>query len=250
MFKILVIDDDDANNKKIEDTIKGKPSLQLHFAQSAEQAVELMIPKKKESESKTAILPAPIVPDLIFVENNKITGPPEKWHQDFHEVLKMVGNENIPIILLSHSNDALLIRGFLAPEVQDVLVKPIISSLLENMLNYYSGEKKELARNIVPISGKVEMFYQATAKEISEFEMKIVTSRQLAIDEFKPLFGDFFKWTPNRRAIGRCTDCKKDEEVKGSFIETFTFVGVPPGITKEIRIWLRNEYVTQKQKNL
>ena len=48
--------------------------------------------------------------------------------------------------------------------------------------------------------------------------------------------------------MARCTDCQKDEETKGAFVETFTFVGVPPGITKEIRVWLRNEYVAQKQK--
>ncbi len=248
MFNILVIDDDGINNKKFDDAVRNKPDLRLIFSNSSDLAIEMIVPKKKEGEAKSEPLPVAIKPDLIFIENSKITGAPMKWHQNFHEVLKIAGIENVPIILLSHSSDALLIRGFLAPGVQDVFVKPLVSTLLENALNYYSAGEKEIARKIVPMTGKVEMYYEATAKEISEFEMKIVTPKQLDLDEFRPLFGEFFKWSPNRRAIGRCTDCKKDEDVKGSFIETFTFVGVPPGVTKEIRIWLRNAYVTQKQK--
>lgn len=248
MFKILVIDEDAINNKKIADVVKNIPRIQLTIAASVELAIGLIAPKPKEGADKTVPLPPALGPHLIFLESSKILGPPKEWYENFHEALKEGGNENVPIILLSHSSDPLLIRNFLGPGVQDAFVKPVVSSILEITLNYYLDGEKALARKIVPIKGTVEMYYQAMAKEVSEFEMKVVTTKQLEVSDFRPLYGDFFKWSPNRRAIGRCTDCKQDEEIKGAFVETFTFVGVPPGITKEVRVWLRNAYVEKKQK--
>lgn len=248
MLKFLLIDDDAVNNKKIEDFLANKTGFQLTVVPSAERAMELIAPMGKEEALKTDVKPAPLNPHLIFLDITKILGPPLKWHAEFREALKTGGNENVPIILLSASSDPILIRGYLAAGVQDAFVKPLLSSMLEMTLNFYTSGGKEQPRKLIPIKGVVEMYYQAEAKEISEFEMKLITPKQIELNDFRPIYGDFFKWSPNRRVIGRCTDCKKDEEIKGFFIETFTFVGVAPGITKEIRVWLRNEYVTQKQK--
>lgn len=247
MFKILVIDDDAISNKKFEDLLKGKTQFNLTMVASVEKAVALIAPQAKEGAPATEPLPPPLGPQLIFVNITKIVGGPLKWHTEFREHLKTGGNENVPIILLSASSDPILIRDFIAPGVHDAFVKPVVSTILESTLNYYLNGEKEQPRKLVPIKGSVEMHYQAIAKEISEFEMKIATPKHVELEDFKPIFGNLFKWSPNRRVIGRCTDSKNDEEIKGSFIETFTFVGVPPGITKEVRVWLRNEYVEQKK---
>ena len=247
MYKILIIDDDNVNNKKFEVAVKDRPQVQLTIAKTVEVALELIAPNKKDGASKTE-LPAPLGPNLIFLECNKISGAPKEWYEKFHEALKKGGNENVPIILLSLSGDPLLIRNFIAPGVQDAFVKPLMSSILESTLNFYVDGGKETVRKIVPMKGCVEMYSPGVAQEISEFEMKITTDKKTELDDFKPLFGDFFKWSPSRRAMGRCTECKEDELVKGAFVETFTFVGVLPGVTKEVRIWLRNAYVALKQK--
>lgn len=248
MFKILVIDDDIVNNRKIAEFFKNKSQFHLSVVSSTEKAIELIAPNSKGSAPVADPLPAPLGPQLVFVDISKIVGTPLKWHADFREALKMGGNENVPVILLSLLSDAIVIRNFLAPGVHDVFVKPIVSTILDSTLNYFLSGGKAQPRDMKAIKGIVEMFYQAEAKEISEFDMKIATAKQVLLNDFKPIYGDFFKWSPNRRVIGRCTDCKKDEDTKDAFIQTFSFVGVPPVITKEIRIWLRNYYIAQKQK--
>ena len=248
MYKILVIDEDPVNNKKFEAAVKTRTQVQLTFAKSTEAALVLIAPNQKDG-ADLVTLPPPLGPNLIFIENSKIIGAPKEWYEKLYEALKEGGgNENVPIILLSQNSDPLFIRNFLAPGVQDVFVKPLVSTILESTLSFYLDGGKETPRKIIPIKGTVEMYFQGVAVEISEFEMKISTAKKIEKNDFKPLYGDFFQWSPNRRAIGRCTECKNDELNKGAFVETFTFVGVPPGITKEVRIWLRNAYVAQKQK--
>lgn len=282
MLKILVIDEDTISNRKFEEIIKGKPQYIMTTVSTVEKATELIAPtfnKEKKaavpaaappkSESTTTPPPAanaapkqeapppppPLGPELIFIDVSKISkttdstlaSTPAQWYADFREVLKAGGNENVPIILLSLSSDPIFIRGYLGPGVQDVFVKPVLSTVLEAALIYYSSGQKAQPRKMTPMKGVVEMYSQAVAKEISEFEMKIVTPKEVMLNEFKPIYGDFFKWSPERRVIARCTDCTDDEETKGSFIETFTFVGVPPAITKEIRVWLKSQYVAQKK---
>lgn len=271
MLKILVIDEDAISNRKFEEIIKGKPQFTMTIVSSVEKATELIAPNFN-NDKKTKATPAapsaagaapkqeappapPLGPELIFVDVSKITktidsalaNTPEQWYANFREILKAGGNENVPIILLSLSSDPIFIRGYLGPGVQDVFVKPVLSTVLEAALNYYSSGQKAQPRKMTPIKGVVEMYSQAVAKEISEFEMKIATSKEVILGEFKPIYGDFFKWSPERRVIARCTECTDDEEIKGSFIETFTFVGVPPLITKEIRVWLKSQYVAQKK---
>ncbi len=248
MYKILVIDEDPINNRKFEVALKGKPQVQLTFTNSGEAALDLIAPRQKDG-ADLVTLPPPLVPNLIFLENSKITGAPKEWYEKLYEALKEAGGSvNIPIILLSQNSDPLFIRNFLAPGVQDAFVKPLVSTILEATLNFYLDGGKETPRKIVPMKAPVEMYFQGVAVEISEFEIKIATAKKIEVNDLKPLYGDFFQWSPNRRAIGRCTECKNDELNKGAFVETFTFVGVPPGITKEVRIWLRNAYVAQKQK--
>lgn len=277
MLKILVIDEDTISNRKFEEIIKGKPQYVLTTVSTVDKATELIAPnfnKEKKSAVAAAPLPntppqatnavpkqeappppPPLGPELIFVDVSKISkttdstlaSTPAKWYTDFREILKAGGNENVPIILLSLSSDPIFIRGFLGPGVHDVFVKPVLSTVLEAALIYYSSGQKAQPRKMTSMKGIVEMYSQAVAKEISEFEMKIVTAKEVMLNEFKPIYGDFFKWSPERRVIARCTDCTNDEETKGSFIETFTFVGVPPAITKEIRIWLKSQYVAQKK---
>lgn len=276
MFKILIVDEDVVSNRKIEEILKNKPECAITFASSVEKAKELIAPNFNKEKSppagaapkspaaapqdataaKDSAAPAiqekvvevpPLGPALIFVDVSKIKGDVLQWHTDLREVLKAGGNENVPLILLSLSSDPIFIRGFLGPGVHDVFVKPVITTTLETALNHFTDSKNQQPRKMTPIKGVVEMYYQALAKEISEFEMKIVTSKQISLNDFKPIYGDFFKWSPERRVIGRCTDCVEDEEIEGSYIETFTFVGVPPAITKEIRVWLKSQYINQKQ---
>lgn len=278
MFKILVIDEDVTNNRKFEECVKNSTKYKLTIVPSVEKATELIAPdfnkEKKATVASTptspAASPAPTttagaapavtvaaesktqasssVPDLIFVDIAKIIGEPAQWYINLREMLKAAGNENVPIILLSLASDPIFIRSFLGSGVHDVFVKPVVSTILQATLEYFLDNKKEQPKKMTPLRGTVEMYSQALAREISEFEIKIVTPKQILLNNFKPIYGDFFKWTPGRRVIGRCTDCQEDEEVEGSFVETFTFVGVPPAITKEIRVWLKNQYVTQKQK--
>ena len=248
MFKILVIDDDPISNKKFEAAVKSRPQVQLTFASSGEAALYIIAPKQKDAANLETV-PLPVVPDLIFLENSKITGAPKEWYENLNKALEESGSKSVPIILLSQNSDPLFIRNFLAPGVQDAFVKPMVSSILDSTLNFYLEGGKETPRKIIPMKGVVEVYFQGSALEISEFEMKISTGKKIEVNDFVPLYGDFFQWSPNRRAIGRCTDRKPDELNKGAFVETFTFVGVPPGITKEVRIWLRNAYVAQKQKD-
>lgn len=266
-LKFLVIDEDIVNNQKIENYVKDKSQFQMTTVGSVEAAISLMnpvvnkpstapsaggtpeAPTVPEEKISTEIQPEALKPQLIFVDVTKIGSTPLKWHADFREALKLGGNEKVPIVLLSLSSDPHFIRGFLAEGVFDVLIKPVISSNLEFILNYFLNEEKGPARKIIPMKSIAEMFYPAVAKEISEFEMKIITNKEVLQNDFKPIYGDFFKWTPNRRIIARCTDSQKDEEIKGAFLQTFTFVGLPSAITKEIRVWLRNYYVSKKQKD-
>ena len=93
-----------------------------------------------------------------------------------------------------------------------------------------------------------DVFFPVTALEISEFDLKIRTGRPIPKNEIKFIYGDIFQWTVNQRVIARCTKCEEDESGEGAFLARFSYVGVQPGITKEIRVWLKKEYIAQKQR--
>jgi|GEM_PF-5097745 len=248
MFNILIIDEDASSNRKIEEILKNKTNYVLTAVPSVEKATELIAPNfNKEKAPASTDGPPALKPQLIFVDITKIKGEVAQWYIEFYEILKAGSNENTPIILLSLSSDPLFIRGFLGAGVHDVFVKPVITTSLETTLNYFINNNNLPIRKMTPMKASVEMYFPALAQEISEFEMKLITTQQISLNDFKPIYGDFFKWSPERRVIARCTQCQEDEETEGYYIETFTFVGVPPAITKEIRIWLKSQYVAQKQ---
>ena len=116
MAKILILDKDEANLKLM------KEALALTGSEDENASV-------KSEDVHCFIIPDPITPeeipkgktldpmehaykalnekvfDFVFIEAAQIHGAPQKWMEEFRKKITLEQNKNIPVVLLSYSED-------------------------------------------------------------------------------------------------------------------------------------------------
>lgn len=260
MAKILLLDKDEANLKLMKEA--------LALTGSEDENASL-----KSEDVHTFVIPPPIPPeeipkgktldpmehvykalnknpfDLIFIEATQIHGTPSKWMEEFRKKITLEQNKNIPVVLLSYSEDIDFIRKMtIGGLFLDYISKPVDApnfrqkySLLVSPNGTY---KKELYT--MPTIQPVNVAYNFIIEDISEFGLILRCNRPYQPGEFVTFYSPVFKTEKQAEVIGRCY---KSDKLQGNndYQCKFVFVGVGDAVRKQIRTWMKLEYVRKKQ---
>jgi hypothetical protein len=260
MAKILMLDKDDTNLKLMkealgltgqEDEGASFQSEDVHCFVIPEPLKPEEIPKGKTPDPMEHIYRAlntkPF--DFIFMEANQIGNHPEKFPEEFRKKITLEQNKNIPIVLLSYNDDIDYIRKVVISGVfHDMLLKPADAphfrqrfSLLVSKNGTY---KKELYT--MPTLQPVNVAYNFLIEDISEFGLILKSSRPYKTTEFVTFYSPVFKTDKKAEVIGRCYKSDKIGNTE-EYQSYFVFVGVGDTMRKQIRTWMKQEYVRKKQ---
>lgn len=256
--KILLFDKDEANIKLMKESLgltgteEISASLQSEVTHTFTIAPALTpeeIPKGKPLdplEHNLKLLNAEQF-DVIFLEASQVVGQPVKFVEEFRKKIKLEQNKNIPMVLLSYNDDIDFVRkmtlgGFFA----EYILKPTdaanfrqkISLLFSKSATY----KKELYT--MPTVQPVNVAFNFTIEEISEFGLLLRCSKPYQPGEYVTFYSPVFKTEKQSEVIGKCY---KAEKLQTDYHCKFVFIGVGEAVRKQIRTWMKLEYVRKKQ---
>jgi CheY-like chemotaxis protein len=256
MAKILLLDKDEANIKLMKDALGLNGTEDEQNALKSEiMHVFLFAPELKPAEIKTkdpmesaykALNESQY--DFIFMEASQVIGQPFKFVEEFRKKIKLDLNKSVPIILLSHNDDIDFVRKMTISGVfSDYILKPAdpahfrqkFSLLVSKTATY----KKELYT--MPTQQPTNVAYNFLIEEISEFGLLLRCNRPYVPGEYVTFYSPVFKTDKQTEVIGRCY--KADKLQPGDYKCRFVFVGVGDAVRKQIRTWMKMEYVRKKQ---
>ncbi len=253
MLNILLISNDVGCGSTIEKLLAEGPASQLTKVGSLEESIQVFQPIATQTApadatvtSDASATPAPGF-SLVLLDTSLVLNP-AKDLIDLREARKDGPSAATPVCLLSKDKDPESIRPFLVPGVIDALVKPVLAGALKAVLDNLPGISPTAPRAMTKVTGVAELFFEAESVEVSEFDILIASKKQIPENEFRPIYGSVFQWTPSQRVLARCSNCDAEANDDGYYFARFTYVAVQPGITKQVRIWLKKEYVLQKER--
>ena len=213
--------------------------------------VELTTQEKMDFISSQSKVPRRV--DAIFIGHQYFTGTtPEKWKQLREMILNRNQQSKLPAIFMVAA------RTFsdteereLAQSVDDIFFKPVDRS-------YFLKKIKFNFPYLVPTEGVIsfptliwsEKFKTANPvkiSEISEAGLILAYPRALAVGEFR----EFLLWRPYEieapELWAQSNFVEENQAVKGEFNCHFVFFAVSDKVLKQIRLWLRDSYISSKE---
>lgn len=192
--------------------------------------------------------------DLVFVSHRFIKNEDhEKWlkikdllkqrskQSNFNTILIMIGDKG-------YSDSDLVLYGKI---VNDIIYRPIDRSYLLKKVRIWFPELKTKEADLkTPTMEHIEEIFTASPVQISEIsEAGIVMQYYRAIS--LGAFREFILWQPHEvgapRMIGTC-NYNEETSQKGIFNNHFIFFGMTDHFLKSIRVWIRDNYITQKEQ--
>lgn len=260
MAKILLLDNDEANLKLMKEALALTGTEDENASQKSEDVHCFIqpppippeeIPKGKTLDPLEHAYRAlnEIEYDFVFMEASQVHGTPQKFMEDFRKKITLEANKTIRIVLLSYNEDIDFIRKMtIGAQFLDYILKPTEAphfrqkfSLLVSPNGTY---KKELYT--MPTLQPVNVAYNFTIEDISEFGLILRCNRPYQPGEYVTFYSPVFKTDKQAEVIGRCY---KSDKLQGNndFQCKFVFVGVGDAVRKQIRNWMKLEYVRKKQ---
>ncbi len=260
MARILLLDQDEMNLKLMkealsltgqEDENASFQSEDVHCFAIPEPLKPEEIPKGKTPDPFDHIFKAlnSKTFDFIFMEASQVGNNPGKFVEDFRKKITLEQNKNIPIVLLTYNDDIDFVRKMTIQGIfADMLLKPADAphfrqkfSLLVSKQGSY---KKELYT--MPTLQPVNVAYNFLIEDISEFGLILKSNRPYKTGEFVTFYSPVFKTEKRAEVIGKCYKYEKlgsAEEYRSYFV----FVAIGDTMRKQIRNWMKQEYVRKKQ---
>ncbi len=260
MARVLLLDKDEQNLKLIiealsltgtEDEASSYQSEDVHCFVNPEPLKPEEIPKGKQPDPFDHVIKAlntkPF--DFILMDAAEIKGHPLKWTEEFRKKITLDQNKDIRIILASYSDDMDLVRKLVIQGAfTDYILKPIEGPLFRQRFSLLCSKnstyKKELYTMVT--EQPVNVAYNFIIEEISEFGLTLKSNRPYVPGEFVTFYSPVFKTEKKAEIIGRCFKSDKVQNAN-EYKSQFVFVGAGDAIRKQIRSWMKLEYVKKKQ---
>lgn len=260
MAKILLLDADEANLKLMKDALALTGTEDENASHQSEDVhcfiIPPPIPPEEIPKGKTLDPMEHVyralnekVFDFVFMEASQVHGSPQKFMEEFRKKITLEANKKVPVVLLSYNEDIDFIRKMtIGGLFLDYILKPADAphfrqkfSLLVSPSGTY---KKELYT--MPTLQPVNVAYNFTIEDISEFGLILRCNRPYQPNEYVTFYSPVFKTEKQAEVIGRCY---KSDKLQGNndYQCKFVFVGVGDAVRKQIRNWMKLEYVRKKQ---
>lgn len=152
-------------------------------------------------------------------------------------------------ILISKNNFTDNEEKYWAQFVRDVMYIPIDRSYLAKKIFLTFADKKLWSKDYFTIKEKeIQTAQQIQLDEVSEAGLFFKYHRALSIGSFRR----FYLWTPDETKLldyhANCNYTEEVKEQKGSFLHHFVFFGMKDLYLKNIRLWVRENYIQNKNK--
>ena len=260
MAKILLLDKDEANLKMMKEALGLTGSEDLAASYQSEEVHTFVIPEPlKPEEIPKGKTPDPNEHvykalnenpyDFIFMEATQVTGTPSKYIEEFRKKITLEANKNIPIVLLSYNDDIDFVRTMtIGGTFIDYMLKPTDSPNFRQKFSLLVSKNASYKKELYSIQTlqPVNVAFNFVFEDISEFGLVLRCNRPYQPGEFVTFYSPVFKTEKQREVIGRCY---KSDKVPNSneYQCQFVFVGVGDAVRKQIRNWMKLEYVRKKQ---
>lgn len=261
MARVLILDKDEANLKLMKEalSLNGQEDAKAAFQSEDVHVLEVPppinpedIPKGKTIEPLDHFFKALNTAgyDAIFMDASEIRSDVEKWVEEFRKKITLDLNKNIPIVLLSYSDDLDVIRKYVIQgSFLDYVLKPIDAPLFRQKYSLFFSKNASYKKELYTLQTlqPVNVAYNFIIEDISEFGLILKCNRQYLPGEFVTFYSPVFKTDKKAEVIGRCYKCEVNPNNKKEFQAKFVFVGAGDNTRKQIRTWMKQEYVRKKQ---
>lgn len=260
MAKILLLDKDEQSLKLMKDALaltgtedeaSSYQSEDVHCFVIPEPLKPEDIPKGKQPDPYDHIIKTlntkPF--DFIFMDAADIKGAPVKWVEEFRKKITLEQNKDVRIVLTSYSDDLDLVRKLVIQGMfTDYILKPVEGPLFRQRFSLLCSKNSSYKKELYSLATEqpVNVAYNFIIEDISEFGLTLKSNRPYLPGEFVTFYSPVFKTEKKAEVIGRCY---KSDKVQNSneYKSQFVFVGAGDSIRKQIRSWMKLEYVKKKQ---
>jgi response regulator RpfG family c-di-GMP phosphodiesterase len=230
MAKILLIDKDDLNVPVTLDLLKSHDV--VHFETLAE-GVKYLNEKPVE---------------LVILEQSLLDKDFAAWLEGFKNDCQIAENKVAKFVVLSHKDDQKWARKIAKAGALDYIIKPIDRPLFLQKMGLITSGSTEKQVYSFGTETAVNVAYEGIVQEISEFGLTLKSDRAIKEGEIITFSSDIFKVEKSNEVLARCYKSDPHPDDRNSFLLKFMFIAVNPAILKQIRSWLRQEYVRKKQQ--
>lgn len=156
--------------------------------------------------------------------------------------------ENKVLLVKTNLNDAE--EKYWAQYVKDIFQLPIDRQYIVKKIFMMFVDKKQWDQNqFLTKSKEIQTAQQIQIDEVSEAGLFFKYHRAIDVGSFRR----FYLWTPDETQLldyhANCNYTEEIKEQKGTFLHHFVFFGMKDLYLKNIRLWVRENYILNKSKN-
>jgi DNA-binding response OmpR family regulator len=186
--------------------------------------------------------------DLLILDNALLDKGFGAWLEDFRKNCKIETNKNIKIIIMSFQDEPLKVRQFMKAGATDYVIKPIDRPLFMQKMSLYLSSQVEKQVYAFQTATAIDIAREVKMDEISEFGLTLHTADPIAENDILTFYSSVFKTDTRDSVMARCYKLADSPENKNEKIASFVFVGVNQATLKQIRNWMKHEYIRKKQQ--
>lgn len=190
--------------------------------------------------------------DLIFISHKHLQSKPEELWPILLDKIKDMGRaqQRARLVVVAGRDFTDAEKRTLAPFCSDILFLPVDRGLIIQKAKFWFPQLKlasdPLEYPTVELNEIIKTAGPVAISEISEAGLILSYNRNLPLGTFR----EFMLWQPYEvGAPELAANCNfVEEKGKGEFQIHFVFFGVTDHFLKAVRLWIRENYVLQKEK--
>lgn len=219
--------------------------LALEVATGKKQ-LEAAIPALEEAQKKNAPSTDPV--KLVLLDTSFVNKPMNEWLLEFKNSITFEANKAVALAMLSHNDTFEFVRKFLVSGVQDFFLKPVSNLLLKQNVGVLTGTNAEKQVFSLKTSANVDLGVSLEIEEISEFDATLTTPGPVQVNSYVTLYGPMFSEQGKQGVFARCLKCDPHPTVSKAFQCRLSFVAMNASANKQLRLWMRQDYIKKKEK--
>jgi hypothetical protein len=193
--------------------------------------------------------------EAIFIDASFVRGDQTAWLDGLHETMRQAGviasGQPLPrIFLMADETSELQPNAFMHRGFSDFFFKPIdrkqvvqkLAALVPALLRPADAEPPVF----VPCEITVQLCKTAPMEELSEYGLTVMHPTPIRPKSFMRFFSPLFSGSADG-VIGRCTASLPSRKEGVGYRCLFVFFGASDELHKEIRNWIRDDYIHKKE---